>query len=355
MPAVIADGDRLRGFAAAALGALGMPRPDAATAAEVLVRTDLRGIRSHGVRHLPGYARQIRAGGIVAAAERRTVVDTAATATLDAGAGLGHVAAHAATELAIAKARHAGIAIVLVRNSNHCGALGHYALMCAEAGLIGLAVSNCPPVMTVPGSRSRAIGNGPTAYGVPHAGGVPIVFDVALSKVAGGRIQMARERGVAVPAGWIVDAEGRATTDPDDFARGGALLPVGEHKGYGLALFGEILAGALSGAAMISQIGTNRTPEKPTDTGHAVIAVDPIAVMPDGGFAARVAELGRLVKSSPRAGRVDEILLPGELEHREEVRARAQGIELDDVIWRQLLGLAGELGLGAELEGARRA
>jgi L-2-hydroxycarboxylate dehydrogenase (NAD+) len=351
---VIVDGDRLERFTANALAALGLPRADAAVGAAVLVRTDRRGIRTHGVRHLPGYARQIRAGGIDPAARRTVVAETASTATIDGGAGLGHVVAHAATELAISKARSAGIAIVLVRNSNHCGALGHYALMCADAGVIGLAVSNCPPVMTVTGSRSRAIGNGPTAYGVPNPEAAPIVFDVALSKVAGGKVQMARERGQPVPPGWIVDADGRPSTDPEDFLRGGALLPVGDHKGYGLALFGEVLAGALSGAAMISQIGSNRTPDKPTDTGHAVVAIDPAAIMPDGGFPARVAELSRLLKNAPRADGVDEILLPGELEHREELRSRAEGIELDGLIWTELGVLAGELHLGVELEQSRR-
>jgi LDH2 family malate/lactate/ureidoglycolate dehydrogenase len=349
---VLVDGDRLRDGASALLEALGLSGADARVGAEVLVRTDMRGVRSHGVRHLPAYARQVRAGGIVATAQRRTVIETASMATLDGGAGLGHIAAHAATSLAIDKARRSGIALVTVRNSNHCGALGHYALMCAEAGLIGIAVSNCPPVMTVPGSRTRAIGNGPTAYGVPRAGGPPLVFDAALSRVAGGHILMALERNAEVPEGWIVDAAGRPTTNPADFVNGGALLPVGDHKGYGLTLLGEILAGALSGAAMISQIGSNRTPDRPTDTGHAVIAVEPGALMPR--FAERVAEMANLIKAAPRADDRAEILVPGELEHREEERTRVSGFELDPVIWKELSALAVELSVSAGLERARR-
>jgi LDH2 family malate/lactate/ureidoglycolate dehydrogenase len=349
---VLVDGERLRDGVSALLESLGLRAADAQVGAEVLVRTDMRGVRSHGVRHLPAYARQVRAGGIVPAAQRQVVIETASMATLDGGAGLGHVAARAATALAIDKARSAGIALVTVRNSNHCGALGHYALTCAEAGLIGIAVSNCPPVMTVPGSRARAIGNGPTAYGVPRAGGPPIVFDAALSKVAGGHIVMALERGERVPEGWIVDAAGKPTTDPADFVNGGALLPVGDHKGYGLTLLGEILAGALSGAAMISQIGSNRTPDRPTGTGHAVIAIEPAVLMPR--FAERVAELVALVKAAPRRDGAVEILLPGELEHREEERTRRSGLELDGVIWKELGDLAAELGTGQVLEGARR-
>jgi LDH2 family malate/lactate/ureidoglycolate dehydrogenase len=281
-------------------------------------------------------------------------METVSTATLDGGAGLGHVAASEATSLAIDKARKSGVAVVLVRNSNHCGALGHYALSCAEAGLIGVFVSNCPPVMTVTGSRTRVLGNGPTAYGAPNPAGVPIVFDAAMSVVAGGRIQMARERRQPVPLGWIVDADGRATTDPEDFVNGGALVPVGDHKGYGLALFGELLAGVLSGAAMAAQIGSNLTPERPTGTGHAAIAIDIKALMPPADFATRVAELARMIKSAPTADGVEAIQLPGELENREEVRSRQVGFELDEVIWSDLSGIAATFRLEPALELVRR-
>ena len=353
MGGVLVDGARLQGFTAQALVAAGLSPEAADTAAEVLARTDLRGIRTHGVRHLAGYLRQIRAGGIVAPARVTRVVDTPSTATLDGGAGLGHVAASEATSLAIEKALKVGVAVVLVRNSNHCGALGHYALSCAEAGLIGVFLSNCPPVMTVTGSRSRVLGNGPTAYGAPNPAGVPIIFDAAMSVVAGGKIQMARERRQPVPLGWIVDAEGRPTTDPEDFVKGGALLPVGDHKGYGLALFGELLAGVLSGAAMAGQIGSNLTPDRPTGTGHAAIAINIKAFMSAADFAERVAELQRMIKSAPTADGVDSILLPGELEHREELRARQHGFELDQVIWRDLAEIAMGFGLEPALERVR--
>jgi LDH2 family malate/lactate/ureidoglycolate dehydrogenase len=184
---------------------------------------------------------------------------------------------------------------------------------------------------------------------------VPIVFDAAMSVVAGGKIQMARERRQPVPLGWIVDAQGRATTDPEDFVKGGALLPVGDHKGYGLALFGELLAGVLSGAAMAAQIGSNLTPERSTGTGHAVIAIDINTLMPSAEFATRVAELERMIKSAPTADGVEAIQLPGELEHREEVRARQKGFELDDVIWRDLSGIAATFRLEPALELVRRA
>ncbi len=353
MGGVLVDGARLKEFTVRALVAWGFSPVAAATAAEVLVRTDMRGIRTHGVRHLAGYRRQIRAGGVIAAAQVTTVAETPSTATLDGGAGLGHVAASAATEMAIDKAQRSGVAVVLVRNSNHCGALGHYTLTCAEAGLIGVFVSNCPPVMTVTGSRTRVLGNGPTAYGAPNPAGAPIVFDAAMSVVAGGKIQMARERRQPVPLGWIVDADGRPTTNPEDFVKGGALLPVGGHKGYGLTLFGELLAGVLSGAAMAAQIGSNLTPERPTGTGHAAIAINIEALMPPADFAVRVAELVKLIKSSPTADGVGAIQLPGELEHDEEVRARREGFELDEVIWRDLSTIASESGLQPLLERAR--
>jgi LDH2 family malate/lactate/ureidoglycolate dehydrogenase len=208
--------------------------------------------------------------------------------------------------------------------------------------------------MTVTGSRSRVLGNGPTAYAAPNPSGGHIVFDAAMSVVAGGRIQMARERRQPVPEGWIVDAGGAPTSDAEDFGRGGALLPMGSHKGYGLTLFGELLAGVLSGAAMAAQIGSNQTPERPTGTGHAAIAISIEAVMPAEAFGERIAILAGMIKSAPRAEGVDEILLPGEMEQREERRAREQGFELDEVIWQSLAAAAAGFGLEQMLERARR-
>jgi LDH2 family malate/lactate/ureidoglycolate dehydrogenase len=354
MTAVRVTGPGLEAFTTALLVRKGVPPDAAAIGAGVLVRTDLRGIRSHGVRHLPTYVRQMKGGGIAAHPDIRPVTQGPTTATLDAGAAMGHIAAERGTRLAIQKARAAGMALVTVRNSNHCGALGHYALLCAEAGLIGISVSNAPPIMAVTGARGRVLGNGPTAYAAPNPGGDPIVFDAAMSVVAGGRIRMAAERGERIPEGWVLDLDGRPSTDPEDFARGGALVPAAGHKGYGLTLFGELLAGVLSGAAMAAQIGVHAKPDTPTNTGHAIMAVDVAAFQPPDVYAARVGELAAMVKSAPPAEGVKEVLLPGELEAREERRARAEGFALDEVIWADLSRLAADHALVDQLEAAKK-
>jgi LDH2 family malate/lactate/ureidoglycolate dehydrogenase len=310
------------------------------------VRTDLRGVRTHGIRNLPGYAKQLRLGGVDRRASPVVERETAATAMLDGANGLGQVVSCRALEVAISKARQVGAGAVMVRRSNHHGACGHYALACAEAGLIGLVFSNTPPIMAVPGASGRVLGNGPTAYGVPNPQGDPIVLDIAMSVVAGMKPLVAAQLGEAIPEGWIVDARGRPTTDPSAFASGGALLP-GGHKGYGLALLGELLAGALSGAAMASAIGgwVSR-PERPTDTGHAFIALSVEAFMDLAEYAERVHRLIGEIHAAPGAAPGKHALVPGELEAAAERRALRDGLDLDGPTWAGLEALASELELG---------
>jgi LDH2 family malate/lactate/ureidoglycolate dehydrogenase len=329
----------LEAFARTALTAQGAPEAAAATVATVLVRTEARGVTSHGVRLLPGYLRQLAAGGVRAGAEVRVDDGGGVSAVVDGGSGFGMVVATRATEVAIEKASANGMALVVARASNHLGASGHYALQCAEAGLIGLVFTNAPPVMKVTGSRGAVLGNNPIAYGIPRSGAFPIVFDVALSVAAGGRVRLAAELGETVPEGWFVDADGRPSRDPKEYLRGGALVPLADHKGYGLALLVECLAGVLSGAATGSDIGNwARDPATPTDTGHAFLVIKPDLFT--GSFGPRLDHLTEAVTGAPRADGVDRILLPGELEFGREQRAREHGIPLAAATWDSLLDVA---------------
>jgi LDH2 family malate/lactate/ureidoglycolate dehydrogenase len=271
------------------------------------------------------------------------------------------VTASKAARLAGERALDQGLAAVLVRRGNHFGAAGHYALELAEAGLLALVTSNAPANMTVTGSRGAVLGNAPIAYASPAGRRPPIVFDVALSAVAGSKVIMAAERGETVPQGWFVDSSGRYDPDPRAFVteKGvmlGTLVPMAGHKGYGLALLVELLAGALSGAAMAAAVPSwARHPAQPGDTGHAVIALHPEAFLPGGVYVARVEALADSIQAAPRAPGVDRILLPGELEHERELESLASGILLDETVWRQLGQLAGRLGLASALEAARLA
>jgi LDH2 family malate/lactate/ureidoglycolate dehydrogenase len=348
--AVVTDAERLERFAANAFRAVGLDDDTAVVGAHVLVRTTLRGVDSHGIRALPNYIRQLRAGGANLRPQVTHVADHGAVLVVDGDAGLGLALAERCTREAIDRAGRFGLALVSVRNANHFGAAGHYALMCAEAGRTGLIMSNTAPIMSVTGARGRVMGNSPLAFGAPRTSAPPMVLDVAMSRVAGGKIRMALSRGEQVPHGWITDAEGRPSTEPEDFLLGGgALLPMEGHKGYGLALMIETLTGVLSGAAMAGQVGNwLRTPDTPTDTGFFLLAIDVGAGGPFDGFSDRVRQLCDEITGAPRAPSVERIYVPGEMEHEHEVDARAHGLKLPAEVWSGLGEVAAELRLDDE-------
>jgi LDH2 family malate/lactate/ureidoglycolate dehydrogenase len=354
---VVVDAQGLTSFTAAALEAAGVDGAAAAAGADVLVRTTMRGVESHGVSYLHQYVKQLLEGGANPAAQIRSIVDRGAVAVLDADAGLGPSTAAQITAATIERARTHGIAMTSVRNGNHFGAAGHYGLMCAEAGCIGLVMSNTPPIMAVTGSATRSIGNSPLSFGAPRAGAAPFVLDIAMSKVAGGKIRMAIQNGEQVPLGWILDPHGNPTTVPEDFlVHRGALLPMENHKGYGLSLMVETLSGALSGAAMLGGVRNwIYDPDKPSDTGYFLFVIDVSttdSAFPD--FSERLRALCDEITSSPRAPGVDRIFIPGEIEHDAEQRALAEGVELRAEVWDKLAAVAGDLGITPELQSIRR-
>ena len=353
--AVYVDPAELRAFVAGVLVELGFSADDARLGAEVMVRADLRGTHSHGVRYLGTYVPLIRGGAINAKAELSIVENHPGATVVDGDAGLGHVVAYKATELAIRNVKDgpSRVATVLVRNSNHFGAAFYFSMMLAQAGLIGIVFTNSVPVMAAPGSRSSILTNAPFSYGIPGPEGHHVVFDVALSHVAGSRVVMAHERGDSIPLGWLRDLEGRPTTDPGQYAVGGPLEPIGAHKGYGIALLVEILAGVLSGAGITHEVLRYRVfPEDPSRTGHSIIALDVEAFMPREQFISRMAYLRDEIHNAPLAEGATRIMLPGELEEEHEAESHAKGLELDAVIWTGLQEVAREFGCEAALEGA---
>ena len=346
---VVADPERLRRFVTVAFEAAGASRADARAVAEGLVRTDLRGVHTHGVQGLPIHVRNLRDGGTRSPVEPEVVRETPVTAVIDGHDGIGHVVAGKAMRYAIDKARKGGIGIVLVRRSNHLGAVGHYALEAAEAGFVGLSTSNASRIMTAAGSRGKAISNAPFAYGVPMPD-FPMVFDAAMSATAGFKVRLAAERGDRLREGLVVDAAGRPTTDPSAYLEGGALLPAAGHKGYGLALLTESLAGVLSGAGITSQIVPwLRDTGTPTNAGHAFMVFDVECFMDRDEFASRMQHLVDELHALEPAPGVERVLVPGELEHVREQRARAEGLVLEPVIWSHLEETAQELDLSESL------
>lgn len=336
----ILAGDHLRRAAVTLLQALGAPEDAAALTARLLVKADLWGVHSHGVRAINMYAGFVKSGAIRPAARPAIARETLATAAVDGGYALGQVVATFAMERAIAKAHAAGIGFVTCFHCNHVGSLADYAMMAAEAGLVGFMAANSAEVVAPHGGTRPMLGTNPLAYAFPTGGTHPIVLDMATSAITWGALAAAHRRGEGVAPGLILGADGRPTTDPADYFAepGGAILPMAGHKGYGLALAVDLLAGALSGTGCGGAMGWE-------PQGVALMAVDPAAFGDAGAFRAQVDGLVARLKSVPRAEGVEAILMPGEREFALAARRAAEGVPIDDQVWTDLNALARDLGV----------
>ncbi|MDF2724452.1 MAG: (R)-2-hydroxyacid dehydrogenase [Paenibacillus sp.] len=307
----------------------GVPDDEADLVSEVLVTTEGWGVRSHGVMRVEHYIRCLLARGIPPKAELTVESEGPTWAAFDGNGGLGIVVSHRATNKAIELARASGIGIVTVNRSNHFGAAGYYSMMCAEAGMFGMSMSNVGKIMAVTGSSAKSIGNNPFAYAAPAGKHKAVMLDICMSKVADGKVQIARDLGVPLSDGCIIDKHGRPSNDPLDYFNGGTLLPFGEYKGYGFAVLVEILAGVLSGGEIIKNVSAwNKDPNKTGTTGHCFIAMDVSKMMPFMQFEQRMERMVDEILSAPKADDVERILYPGQLEMENAVKSRASGITL---------------------------
>lgn len=243
------DSKALHDFAARIFQGSGMRDRDAEIVASSLVDTSLRGVDSHGVMRIPLYVNCLIDGTVKPQPDMKVVSQGSAMSVIDADNGMGHVAMAQAMERAIGLAKENGVSSVGVRNSSHYGASGHYALMASQNDCIGLVWTNGPAVMPPPGGSEARVSNNPLAIAVPSNDPGPVLLDVSLSVVARGKVRKAIVEGAqSIPADWMLTADGRPTTAPEE-AINGLGIPIGGHKGYGLAFMGEILAGLLMGGA----------------------------------------------------------------------------------------------------------
>ncbi len=342
---------KLQEYCAQALCLMGLGKTDAQTVAQVLLSADKRGVHSHGCVRMEGYVDCLRTKGVKGDARWETVSEGPAYALLNANQGLGIPVSVAATELAIEKAAETGIAIVNVYNSHHHGACGYYTMMCANAGMIGLAMSTGDTIMAVTGSASRSIGNNPFSYAVPAGKYGAVCYDIAMSTVAAGKISIAAEEDRQIPLGWLLDCLGNPTTEPKDYDRGGALVPFGGYKGYGLSMMVESLAGILSGAALLEDIHAwNKNPDQGGNVGHCFIAIDPKRINPGFDLPGRAEEMLEKLTGSPKAPGVERIYFPGQIEQEKEAAANAEGIPLPQATENALARVAALTGLAFEKE-----
>jgi len=337
---------QLEEFTAAAMMALGLPSEDAAAVATLMVEADMQGSDGHGVIRLAPYAKRILAGGINLKPNIKVVQERTAMALVDGDNGMGHLVMKKATELAIHKARTAGIAWVGSRLSNHAGPASLYARMALQHDMIGLyfAVGNAnhlPPW----GGLDMLLSTNPIAATIPTLNEVPVVLDMATTVAAYGKVKAKAQRGEMMPEGWMIDRQGKPLLDPTK-SEEGFLLPIGGYKGYGLSLIVGILAGTLNGAAMGRQvIDFNKDFSTTTNTGQAIAIIDPSAFGDITEFKQNVDTLVRELRGSERMPGVDRIWLPGEQSHEKRLSNEAHGIVLAPSLMKQLNDLAAQLNI----------
>jgi LDH2 family malate/lactate/ureidoglycolate dehydrogenase len=312
--------------------------------AHSLVDANLAGHDSHGVIRIPTYVEQIRNGQLEPTARPRVERDGSGVVVVDGAWAFGQYAAHYAMDLAAKKARENQICLVSVNRCNHIGRLGEWAEEAARAGVIGMVATSwgAGPFAATPfGGAGRAMSTNPIAFGIPMDTESPLILDFATTAVAEGKLRVARAKQAPVPDGWILDKDGRPTNDPEEFYRGGMLLPFGGHKGFALAMVVELLSVSLSGADAVPG-------EAGQKNGAFFLAIDPTAVRPLDEFRRSAGELRARVTGVPPAHGSSGVMIPGEPEARSREARRKEGIPVAEATWEAIQEAAKSVGAKVE-------
>ena len=314
---------------------LNVPEKDARTAAEVLLSADLRGVDSHGIIRLNTYYGDRLRKGLIDPLSPVTVLnETPVSLALSGGNGLGQVVGKQAMQRCIEKARQIGMAMVTVRNSNHYGIAGYYAMMALEQDMIGISFTNSQPLVAPTYGRKALIGTNPIAVAVPAGSQRPYVLDMATSIVPIGRITVYDKAAKKIPEGWGIDKDGLVTTNPADVLKGGALMPLGGidlmrgYKGYGLGLLVDIFSGVLSGAAFADDVAHPSDQGKFANVGHFFGAIRIDAFRPLTEFKQDMDAIFQKMKDSPKAVGQERIYIHGEKEFERAETNRKNGVPL---------------------------
>lgn len=347
----------LRTFTIEVFTAMGVPEEDAGLAADVLLKSDLRGIDSHGVARLSGYVRLWEKKRINAMPSIQTVHETPTTATVDGDGGLGLVVAPKAMELAIEKASAFGSGWVAVRNSNHFGIAGYHAMMALEKDMIGVSMTNASPLVSPTYSTERLLGTNPICYAFPARKYPPVIIDMATSAAANGKLEIAKRKESRVPAGWIQDKQGNTSTDPEELKKGGSLLPLGSnrelgsHKGFCLAATVDILSAVLSGANYGPWVPPFVSFLEPTSDlvgtgiGHFLGAMRVDGFRPAEEFKEHMDRWIERFKQAETAKGYKSVVIPGEPEKAAEEDRIKKGIPVIKPVYDDLKHLAGKFRL----------
>jgi LDH2 family malate/lactate/ureidoglycolate dehydrogenase len=308
----------------------------------------LRGLDSHGiVSILPAIANRVARGEIERDATVDVIRDDLATALLKGNGVAGPAVGERAMGLAIEKARTYGIGTVVAYNCDHFGAASYYSSLAVGAGMIGVTLCNAAPTVAPFGGRKPVHGTNPISYGIPGGVEGPIILDIATSAAAHGQIFKANRRGQPIPLGWAIDAEGRPTTDAAAALKG-VLLPFGGHKGFGMGVLVDVLTGALAGSTVtLNVVHTGHPKERGQSFFFQAIDVERFA--PRAVFAERLDQIIRDVHAIPPAEGFNEVLVPGDLERRQEDERKQAGIPLYDEDWQALVAGLERAGVPSDL------
>ena len=328
-----------------AMLAVGLPETDAGKVAELMVEADLTGADAHGVFRLPQYVRRIKAGGVNPRPNIQVSQTAPATALVDGDNGMGHLVMQRAADTAITLAKETGVAWVGARRSNHAGAAGVYAAMTLPHDMVGIyAVVANANHMPVWGGAENLLGTNPIAFAVPAGEEAPVVLDIATTVVSYGTVKAHKLQNKPMPEGWMINAKDGTSLTDSAKSGDGLLLPIGGHKGAGLALVLGLLAGTLNGAAFGRDVvDFNADDETACDTGHFIIAFDVARFLAVDAFKTEIDRQIRQLKSSKRLPGFDSIRLPGEQRRIRRAERARDGVPVLPEVVAQLDALAAEL------------
>ena len=345
---VVTRHDLLETFCTKVLQRLGVPQEEAAITASTLVTSNLRGVDTHGVTRLPAYVAKLKGGALKPALTLTTERETVATALLDGHDGIGQVIGYRAMQIAIRKAKDAGVSYVAVTNSNHLGACAYYPMMALEHDMIGFTATNASPRLAPTGGVERLFGNNPWSIAVPAGQRPPVVLDMANSVVAAGKIRTFLREGKPIPQGWALNKHGEPTTDPEEALKG-ILLAIGGYKGYGIILMVDLLTGVLTDSNYGPRVKGIDQKAEPARVAHSFLAIDLAAFTDVAAFKARMDAYIDEIKASKKARGSDVIYLPGEPEHLRVRERREKGIPLHPKVAEELRAVGEDLGIPIDL------
>jgi (2R)-3-sulfolactate dehydrogenase (NADP+) len=325
--------DEALDIAARSLKRAGASKAAAQSAAQALVAAEMEGLTGHGLSRVPLYCQHLREGRADGKAKPKVIRKKGGTCLVDANGGLAFLACALAAKEAVKRAQRYGIAFAGVTNSHHFGAAAYHLAPIAQAGLVGLALTNSPAAINAWGGKRAFYGTNPIAAIFPRRDADPIVVDLSLTEVVRGKIMLYAKEGKPIPLGWAVDRDGNPTTDPKA-ALTGSLTAIGGVKGATLALMVEVLTVAVTGAAFSFENDSYFEPGNKPRIGHAILALDPGALAGSESYYLRLEAM--ITKMLADEG----VRLPGSRRQHASVRARAEGIEVPDPLGSELRALA---------------